>query len=102
MQPSYPGDEKMQAGIGEEKELSVIISYQSSVRVEENLSGGGAVGFVRNAKWSGGIVDGSESGTNPESNSPPPSMSIWECQRSSICPRRKIRAPVENESGQFS
>jgi len=72
MQPSYPGDEKMQAGIGEEKELSVIISYQSSVRVEENLSGGGAVGFVRNAKWSGGIVDGSESGTNPESNSPPP------------------------------
>jgi hypothetical protein len=62
----------MQAGIGEEKELSVIISYQSSVRVEEKLSGGGAVGFVRNAKWSGGIVDGSESGTNPESNSGPP------------------------------
>src|SRR5437879_5957955 len=28
MQPSYPGDEKMQAGIGGEKELSVIISYQ--------------------------------------------------------------------------
>jgi len=72
MQPSYPGDEKMQAGIGGEKELSVIISYQFSVRVEENLSGGGAVGFVRNAKWSGGIVDGSERGTNPESNSGPP------------------------------
>ena len=72
MQPSYPGDEKMQAGIGVEKELSAIISYQSSVRVEENLSGGGAVGFVRNAKWSGRIVDGSERGTNPESNSGPP------------------------------
>jgi len=40
MQPSYPGDEKMQAGIGGEKELSVIISFQFSVRVEENLSGG--------------------------------------------------------------
>ena len=69
MQPSYPGDEKMQAGIGEEKELSVIISHQSSVRVEENLSGGGAIGFVKNAKWSGRIIDGSKRGTNPESNS---------------------------------
>ena len=50
-------------------ELAGRKSYQPSVRVEENLSGGGAVGFVKNAEWSGRIVDGSESGTNPESNS---------------------------------
>src|SRR5256885_10926105 len=49
---------------------STLFPYTTLFRsVEENLSGGGAIGFVKNAKWSGRIVDGSERGTNPESNS---------------------------------
>src|SRR6266480_7704931 len=99
MQPSYPGDEKMQAGIGGEKELSVI-------SLPEELKKICLVGApLASLKMQSGVAElltaaSVERIQNPTPDAP--SMSILECRRSSICPRRKIRAPVENESGQFS
>ena len=71
MQPSYRGEEKMQAGSGCEKVISDQLSVFSKSRKELFLWPALQVSF-ETQWWSGGIVDGSESGTNTESNSGPP------------------------------
>ena len=61
----------MQAGSGCEKVISDQLSVFSKSRKELFLWLALQVSF-ETQWWSGGIVDGSESGTNTESNSGPP------------------------------
>jgi hypothetical protein len=58
----------MQAGSGGEKVVSDQLSVFSKSRKEICLWGAQQVSF-ETQWWSGGIVYGSEGGTNPESNS---------------------------------
>jgi len=73
MQPSYPGDEKMQAGIGGEER--VISDYQFSVFSEsrrKSVWGAPLASFEMQSGVAAELLTAASVGTNPESNSGPP------------------------------